>query len=600
LTNTIHLWETTATKPNLLICKSSDINTTIETTKVLNKLPFHQGIIEAENNLGSVQWKGQPGFEAGHCFTIPVLTTERLIFTPKKDGYRFSPDVFFYTNDHFGHEISFKATPLDLTDKQVIHFHFNELDQPSTPTIKHIYSNNNIPLYTDSVRNRVFHFNGQNSYIDMGSSLGINFSEPITIAAWIKPSSTNLNRSILGMGNSFSFKIHQELLTFTTTSIRDHRVSETKINVDEWQHVAVTFTPQEEIKLYINGQLKGKGEASAIRSTDHSIIIGSNIWGEYFDGYIDDLYIWNRALADTEISKLIHPDTTHGSFITHLFLAILIPAGLFVIILFLRRYSFTTAKQNTLTQQPRQRMALLTFGGFHLYDKHGNNIGKELSPRQRTLFLYLLWHTIRNEHRGVSSHRMDTDIWPGMSASNAKNNRSTYLQRLRKHLKQIPGFGIQFSNEKKWQIALPKELYSDLHEYTKHLAACRNKPDEKALINLVQTILRGPFLPETNNEVTDRFKSEIEDEIVSLLTSSSVLKIAHKNKYLASSICSILQMYDPLNETALILEVSWHLKKGNHGRTKETYQKFVKEYKAVFEEEFPMSYASIQKKATGF
>ncbi len=85
------------------------------------------------------------------------------------------------------------------------------------------------------------------------------------------------------------------------------------ITTDKWYHAAVTFGP--EFRLYINGVLVGTEQYSGgISGNSEPIVIGASTslsddlsvspLTRYFDGLIDEVYVWNRALDADEVTEL--------------------------------------------------------------------------------------------------------------------------------------------------------------------------------------------------------------------------------------------------------------------------------------------------------
>ena len=72
---------------------------------------------------------------------------------------------------------------------------------------------------------------------------------------------------------------------------------------DAWSHLAVTYDSHD-LRLYINGaQVASKAFTGAITPSTGALRIGGNsIWGEYFDGQIDEMRVYNRALSASEIA----------------------------------------------------------------------------------------------------------------------------------------------------------------------------------------------------------------------------------------------------------------------------------------------------------
>ncbi len=146
-------------------------------------------------------------------------------------------------------------------------------------------------------------FDGTDDYAACGN---VPADNNITIVAWIKPNVLSGDMSIVGKNASLSFKSSGSELRFTTPGIRDHTSSGASLSAGIWQHVAVTY--QEEatagVKFYVNGSFISSADASAMTSNANSLDIARNQWGQYFDGSLDDVLIYNYALGDTEIADL--------------------------------------------------------------------------------------------------------------------------------------------------------------------------------------------------------------------------------------------------------------------------------------------------------
>ena len=76
---------------------------------------------------------------------------------------------------------------------------------------------------------------------------------------------------------------------------------------DTWEHLVCTFDGSI-MKLYKNGVLDATGTIGsyALASTE-LLYIGSRFLTEYFEGDLDDIAIYNRALSPTEVQELYNP-----------------------------------------------------------------------------------------------------------------------------------------------------------------------------------------------------------------------------------------------------------------------------------------------------
>ncbi len=82
-----------------------------------------------------------------------------------------------------------------------------------------------------------------------------------------------------------------------------------------WTHLAATYDGTT-LRLYVNGaQVAQLAVAGSIPTSNSPLRIGGNaIWGEWFNGLIDEVRVYNRALSAAEIqndmNRSITPDTT--------------------------------------------------------------------------------------------------------------------------------------------------------------------------------------------------------------------------------------------------------------------------------------------------
>jgi len=164
-------------------------------------------------------------------------------------------------------------------------------------------------------------FDGVDDYIDCGNSSSLNPTKSITIEAWIYPKDWGEN----GMGrivtkyNSYQFYVYSDgsRLSFyfwNVSNIANQAWSNTNsINLNEWQHVAVTYDGQY-VKFYVNGIPAGQTtlKAGNLQFTTSNLLIGNRpVLDRTFNGIIDEVRIWNRSLSDQEI--LLHYQLTKVS-----------------------------------------------------------------------------------------------------------------------------------------------------------------------------------------------------------------------------------------------------------------------------------------------
>jgi hypothetical protein len=75
-----------------------------------------------------------------------------------------------------------------------------------------------------------------------------------------------------------------------------------QLAINTWTHLAATYDGATQ-RLYVNGtQAVSRTQTGTIQTSGSPLRIGGNsIWGEYFQGRIDEVRIYNRALSQAEI-----------------------------------------------------------------------------------------------------------------------------------------------------------------------------------------------------------------------------------------------------------------------------------------------------------
>jgi hypothetical protein len=132
----------------------------------------------------------------------------------------------------------------------------------------------------------------------------------MTLEAWVYPTqSGNWRTVLLKEGSNFlSYALYTDdgnapAGGWIHIGSTDH-VAEAanQLPLNQWSHLAATYDGAT-LKLYINGALAGtKNVTGSITTTNGAFRIGGNsIWGEWFNGIIDEVRIYNRALSVSEI-----------------------------------------------------------------------------------------------------------------------------------------------------------------------------------------------------------------------------------------------------------------------------------------------------------
>jgi len=168
------------------------------------------------------------------------------------------------------------------------------------------------------------YFDGTDDYVDLGTPGELHLSDNYTYTAWFKVG-TNINgdsgvqyllcigsRSDLLFGVEDGVGINGDLsLHYYDTAASFHAVGvgQTVWSSDEWHMVAGTKDSATGHKIYLDGELKNSdtNTNNDNHATDRMISLGARAWTghQYFNGTIDDVRIYNRALTLEEIREVM-------------------------------------------------------------------------------------------------------------------------------------------------------------------------------------------------------------------------------------------------------------------------------------------------------
>ena len=148
-------------------------------------------------------------------------------------------------------------------------------------------------------------FDGVNDYVTMGNAASLNALPAITISAWVKRGSNSFG-AVAGKygGGGFLYYVGSAGVK-PRLYIDGGSVDATNfISSSKWEHVVVTYN-QATVSHYLNGLSNGSGALAngPINGNASAFLIGQWVT-ENWNGSLDDVRIYNRALGATEIARL--------------------------------------------------------------------------------------------------------------------------------------------------------------------------------------------------------------------------------------------------------------------------------------------------------
>jgi beta-lactam-binding protein with PASTA domain len=174
---------------------------------------------------------------------------------------------------------------------------------------------------------RALSFDGVNDWVTVNDTTAskIDLTSGMTLEAWVRPTSalsgweSVVIKERTTVGLSYALYANDgapDASGFagpagyirpgpvaSTTDQGVRQASHTSIALNTWTHLATTYDGANQ-RLYINGALVAtKPQTGSTAVSNQPLRIGGNgVWGEFFQGLIDEVRIYNRALSAAEIT----------------------------------------------------------------------------------------------------------------------------------------------------------------------------------------------------------------------------------------------------------------------------------------------------------
>lgn len=201
-----------------------------------------------------------------------------------------------------------------------------------------------VSWYTPGRSGSCIQFNGLDGYVDCGNNPDTNLTGDMSFSAWVKMNSGYYDQKIGGNQNGsyggYKLCIYNSKAEFEVRDANNKphlnrdMTGGTILTMGSWYHILGVYSESGHwIKTYVNGKLDrhlqgngtGTGQtdvpANALGSTTGNFVMGREPWADlyYFDGWMDDIRVWNRALGDSDAKALydttvaIHSNVTGGT-----------------------------------------------------------------------------------------------------------------------------------------------------------------------------------------------------------------------------------------------------------------------------------------------
>jgi hypothetical protein len=158
-------------------------------------------------------------------------------------------------------------------------------------------------------------FDGSGDYVDCGNNVIFDVTDEVTVAAWVNIRTVVGDwRTIIAKGDSAwrisSYQSTRRMHFAFTDEARGWQAanSDTVLPLNEWHHVCGTYDRQVGGRIYIDGVEDGvNSDTGGITTGPYNVYIGENsqVTNRWWDGFIDDVRVYNRALTQNEIQVIM-------------------------------------------------------------------------------------------------------------------------------------------------------------------------------------------------------------------------------------------------------------------------------------------------------
>lgn len=177
--------------------------------------------------------------------------------------------------------------------------------------------------WSDGKFGKAFNCDSKN-FIDIGDAGDFDGSHGFSYGAWIKPKGNGSGAPIARMNTANGFRGYD--LHLSGGKIAPHIISswpadaikvnsKQKLKADTWQHVFVTYDGSKKadgVKIYVDGKLwEWTIEQNSLKGSIKSkgpFYLGRRNGGSNYTGLIDDVRVYGRALAESEVAALAGND----------------------------------------------------------------------------------------------------------------------------------------------------------------------------------------------------------------------------------------------------------------------------------------------------
>jgi regulation of enolase protein 1 (concanavalin A-like superfamily) len=178
------------------------------------------------------------------------------------------------------------------------------------------------PTFAEGYLGDALSFDGVNDFVDCGNDASLTAVDSVSVAAWIKVGGlgrdqkvgSNQNNSSGGykLGVYTNNLVEFEIRTAANAATLNRNVTGgTVLDRDVWYHVVGVYNKGKSIRTYVNGKLDRElltADVAGVSNGPFRLGRESFSTAYWWLGLMDDVRVYNKALTDAEIQKVMQGD----------------------------------------------------------------------------------------------------------------------------------------------------------------------------------------------------------------------------------------------------------------------------------------------------
>lgn len=186
----------------------------------------------------------------------------------------------------------------------------------SSTTGTHQGTTVNTPTWVTGKSGTGLSFNGTTQYVNVTYAAGLDLTtSAVSMMAWINATSTTGHRTIFTLpanestwADKYQLQVENNTISFVVSAAAELITSATFTTTGSWVHVAGVYNGTD-MRIYINGSLSNtplSQTGNIIARTNGDLCIGryGPTQGFYFNGILDDVRLYSRAVTAGEVSTV--------------------------------------------------------------------------------------------------------------------------------------------------------------------------------------------------------------------------------------------------------------------------------------------------------